>query len=379
MVRFVHTGDWQLGMTRYFLGPEAQPRFTADRVAAVARIGRLAVEQGCSFVVVSGDVFESNHVERCIVARALDAMAATPEVTFYLLPGNHDPFDAASVFRSASFTSRCPANVVVLHQPGPHPIGPGVELVAAPWSTKRPAEDLLAAALHGLPADGTVRIAVGHGATDVRSPATADPALVGLDALEAAIAEGRVHYVALGDRHSTSSEGGTDRVWYAGTPEPTDYREEDPGNVLVVEIGEGGAVSVAPHRVGDWRFVARTAVLRSAADVAHLDRDLADLPDKARTVLKLKLQGQLSLLDRARLEGVLEHHGELLGSLTHEGLGTTLLVEPQEGELDRLGLQGYAAETLADLRAAATADRSPEATDALVLLCRLAAPEAGAA
>ena len=29
MTKFVHTGDWQLGMTRHFLSDEAQARFTA--------------------------------------------------------------------------------------------------------------------------------------------------------------------------------------------------------------------------------------------------------------------------------------------------------------------------------------------------------------
>ena len=49
-----------------------------------------------------------------VLARAFDAMGVTPEVTFYLLPGNHDPLDAASIYTSNSFRERRPANVVVL-------------------------------------------------------------------------------------------------------------------------------------------------------------------------------------------------------------------------------------------------------------------------
>ena len=100
MTKFLHTADWQLGMTRHFLSDEAQARFTAARIEAITSIGALAVEEGCSFVVVGGDVFESNQVERQVVVRSLEAMKSTPDVTFYLLPGNHDPLDAASVFRS---------------------------------------------------------------------------------------------------------------------------------------------------------------------------------------------------------------------------------------------------------------------------------------
>jgi hypothetical protein len=35
-MRFVHTADWQLGMTRYFLNGEAQPRYSAARRDVVA-------------------------------------------------------------------------------------------------------------------------------------------------------------------------------------------------------------------------------------------------------------------------------------------------------------------------------------------------------
>src|ERR1700738_5528507 len=57
-MRFVHTADWQLGMTRYFLNGEAQPRYSAARRDVVAGIGTLAKDAGAAFVVVGGDVFE---------------------------------------------------------------------------------------------------------------------------------------------------------------------------------------------------------------------------------------------------------------------------------------------------------------------------------
>ena len=57
MARFLHTADWQLGMTRHFLSPEAQGRFAQDRIDAIRQIGDIAREQGAQFVVVCGDVF----------------------------------------------------------------------------------------------------------------------------------------------------------------------------------------------------------------------------------------------------------------------------------------------------------------------------------
>ena len=113
MIRFLHSGDWQLGMTRSVLGDEAQARFADARIAVVRRLGELARAQRCDFALVCGDVFESSQVERRTLARALEAIAGIP-VPVYLLPGNHDPLDAASVYRSAAFRDAAPAHVHVL-------------------------------------------------------------------------------------------------------------------------------------------------------------------------------------------------------------------------------------------------------------------------
>ena len=142
-MKFIHTADWQLGMTRHFLSGEAQPRYSGTRLDAVRRIGELAVEESCEFVLVCGDVFESNQIDRQVLVRALDAMASTPQVTFYLLPGNHDPLDAASIYRSNTFTLNKPDNVAVLDESGSISVAERIELVAAPWMSKRPLRDLV--------------------------------------------------------------------------------------------------------------------------------------------------------------------------------------------------------------------------------------------
>lgn len=376
MVRFLHSADWQLGMTRRFLDAEAQPRFTAARTEVVAAIGARAVAEGCRFVVVCGDVFETNHVDRQVVGRALDAMAATPEVTFYLLPGNHDPLDPSSVFRSPTFVERRPANVVVLDGPGPHPVAPGVELVAAPWTTKRPVEDLVSAAIAALPADGTVRIVAGHGAVSTLSPDRDDPSVIDVGRVEAAIEEGRVHYVALGDRHSTTAVGTSGRIHYSGAPEPTAFVEDDPGNVLLVELS-AGAVAVARRRVGTWTFASHYAHLTGAAGIASLEQFLDGLPDKGRTIVQLTLEGQLTLTHKAQLDAVLARQGDLFAALTTWDKKSDLVVLPDDGDLATLELSGFAQDAVADLREQAAGPHHPTAAqDALGLLFRLASTSA---
>ena len=141
-MRFLHTADWQLGMTRHFLNGEAQPRYSAARRDAVAGLGAIAAETGAEFVVVAGDVFEHNQLAPRDVSQSLEAMRAIG-VPVYLLPGNHDPLDASSVYTSALFIAERPDNVIVLDRTGAVQVRPGLEIVAAPWRSKKPTTDLL--------------------------------------------------------------------------------------------------------------------------------------------------------------------------------------------------------------------------------------------
>ncbi len=372
MVKFLHTADWQLGMTRHFLKGEAQARFNDARLNVIEQMGNIAIDEGCEFVVVCGDVFESNQVERAVLWRAFERMAATPSVDFYLLPGNHDPLDASSIYTSPTFRENRPDNVKALVSSEPVEATAGVELIAAPWTNKRPVTDLVNAACQGLQPTDSVRIVVGHGAEDSLSGYAGGPGLIGLGQLEEKIEAGLIHFVALGDRHSTTDVGSTGRVWYAGAPEPTDYDEVDPGNVLVVDV-DVERVSVESRRVGVWKFESYSQRLNDDAGLEVLQEWLSGLDNKDRTIVKLSLEGQLSLAQMARLEGILEYNGDLLAALESWERRSDLTVAPDDVDLDQMGFSGFAQQALLELRQKAeSGDKSNEAQDALALLYRLA-------
>lgn len=384
MVRFVHTADWQLGMTRHFLDSDAQARFTAARIEVVRRIGVLAETERCDFVVVCGDVFESNHLDRQVVVRSLEAMAEIP-VPVLLLPGNHDPLDAASVYASPTFTTHRPDHVRVIADDEPVAVAPGVEVVGAPWASKRPGRDLVADACRGLRPDGTQRILLGHGAVDVLSPDRHDPTRIATDVLHAAIDADVVHYVALGDRHSTTSVGSTGRIWYSGAPEPTDFVEVEPGMALVVELDErdggkpggsepgGTRCRVTRHPVGTWRFEEHRHELAGSSDVDRLARWFDGLGAKERTVVRLTLIGTLGLTDHARLLSVLDHNQDVLAGLDRWEKMSELVVLASEDDLGHLELHGFAASACDELvrAAAGHGQDAAAAVGALGLLHRL--------
>ncbi|HUO37661.1 MAG TPA: exonuclease SbcCD subunit D [Mycobacterium sp.] len=385
-MRFVHSADWQLGMTRYFLKGEAQPRYSAARRDAVAAIGAVASETGAEFVVVAGDVFEHNSLEARVISQSLEAMR-TIGVPVYLLPGNHDPLDASSVYTSPLFLAECPDNVVVLDRVGVHDVRPGLQIVAAPWRSKRPTTDLVAEALDGLPTDEVTRVLVAHGGVDILEPDRDKPWLIRLAGVEEALSRGAVHYVALGDKHSRMAVGASGRVWYSGSPEVTNFEdiEPDPGHVLIVDIDEHDAarpVRVDGRRVGRWQFVTLRRSVDNTRDVADLDINLDLLADKDRTVVRHGLTGSLTLTDHAALDACLDKHARLFASLQPWDRHTDIAVFPADGEFDDLGIGGFAAAAIDELMAAARSadlDQRDDAEAALALLLRLASRPGSAA
>jgi DNA repair exonuclease SbcCD nuclease subunit len=367
-------------MKRRFLCEDAQARFDEARFEAVRRIGEIAAAEDCELVVVCGDVFESNAVDRRSVARALEALSHCP-VPVYLLPGNHDPLDGASVYRSRGFLEGAPSQVHVLDDARPRRVRPGLELVGMPWASKRPGRDLVAETCAALePARGVVRIGIAHGCVDALSPDRDDPARIALAAAEAALADGRLHFLALGDRHSRTRVGETDRIHYAGAPEPTDWNEVAPGFVNVVDVDER-SVEVDARPVARWRFERRRGVpLSSPADLEAFEAWLAALPEKGRCILRLDFEGSLDLRGLAQLEAILERARDVFACVDVWEPDNRLAVLPDAGDFDGLGLAGFAARAVDGLRerAGGHGDDALAARDALALLVRLAAGSGGA-
>jgi DNA repair exonuclease SbcCD nuclease subunit len=376
MIRFVHTADWQLGMAPKFLNDEARARFAAARIDIIGTIGALARKTGCDFVVVAGDVFESNQVDRATVRRALDTMAEAG-LPFFLLPGNHDPLEPGSVFRTDPFLSHQPANVRVLEGGGPVVPMAGVEIVGAPWLSKRPVRDLVGEACRDLaPVEAGVRIVVGHGAVDMLSPDSRSPQMIRVERLEDVLSRHCVHYVALGDRHSTTKIGQSDAIWYSGAPEPTDFTEIDAGNVLVVEL-DRGSVGVAPHRVGTWHFVDKVVDVNGSEDIAQVANWLSDQSSKSTTLIRLAPVGTVGLQRKAMLDVLIEEEGHRFAAILLRASRSDLVVMPQDSDFSDLGLSGFAASTVARLREQASGHDGEAAQNALSLLYRLAGGDPG--
>lgn len=374
-VRFIHSSDWQLGMTRAFLDSEAAARFSQARIDAIATLGTLATERDAQFIVVAGDVFESNQLSRQTLLRALDALASLP-VPIVLLPGNHDPLNTASIFSTAEFL-QAGDRVKVLHDMVPIelPGVAGVEVVGAPWRSKHPNSDLCAQLASNLgAADGVIRIAVAHGQVDSLSPDTSRPEVIDLAAVERAITEQKYHYLALGDRHSLTEVGSSGCVWYSGAPVATAFDEVDPNKALLVNLTRHGSGDVAcvveSLQVGAWSFIAEQRAMNGADDLDQFRDWLNTLSNKERIVVKVGFEGSVNLATASALDELMDVQAQLFAGLWQRRRTSQLAIVPDALDQDSVSLSGYARDSWNELLTAAK-DSDPVAEDALRLFYRL--------
>lgn len=373
-VSFLHSSDVHIGMSRWFLNDVGAGReFEAARLDALRRLGEIAKERGCAFIVLAGDNFDANSLETRVSSRAIEALKAMP-VPVYLLPGNHDPLTPESVYnllRQQAPGAYVIENSAVLTDPS------GCEIIGAPLTTKRAMKDLVAVATADLEPSPNIRVVVGHGQVEARSNEI-QPDLIDLAQLEVKLATGAIDYVAMGDTHSAQALGDTGAVWYSGSPEVTDFTDLDHGGgevgsghalVVTIEKTTAGPAQVVVEQVpvGRWRFYSLHREVMGAEDVQEFLETLRALPTKDTTVVKYSLAGTIDVAaSRALAEGL----GELtplFANLYERQRLMDLHLEPTEDELSDLELTGVVRRAFETLRDSA----DPAATDAMHLMFRL--------
>jgi DNA repair exonuclease SbcCD nuclease subunit len=357
-------------MSRYYFTADSQPLFIQARFDSVVNIGKIANDQNCEFIVVCGDVFESNQVSQRTIDNAVEALNKIKLPT-YILPGNHDPHDASSVYTKTKF----PDHVHIILDSNPVSFGDNVEIVGAPWFSKQPDENLFSVLADQLEPvqNNNYRICVAHGAVDILVPNRTASDLIKFDKAKSAIDENVFQYIALGDKHSTMHVGGCPQIMYSGSPEPTDFRETDSGNVVVVDLAGGGATTET-IRVGKWYFIKQEFDINSSEDIGLLEDWYEQIVDKSRTVVRLKLRGGISLVSNNKLEKLLETHRNKLAVLDMNQDQQELVIIPEDEDFDALNLSGFAENTknrLVTVLDEGPPEKKMAARDALALLMRL--------
>ena len=302
MPRLLHMADVHLGARHDDLG-DAAAKQRERQFAAFSRAIDAAMERRVDVVLICGDLFDSNAQPRRSVERAAGELARLAErhIRAVLIPGTHDCYDAASIYRA--FDLRAMAGLppdsdllTVLTPDLPSVFfrelemqvhGPVFPTKAAPRS---PLDGLRVGSAADAPGPAAYQVGMIHGSLRVEGKVTSDDVLFTADE----IAASGLHYLALGHWHSFLQGRAGRTVWaYPGAPEPVALDQDGAGNVLLVSI-EGPtaapAVRVESVAVGRTRFQHLDVDVSSIASQDELCRRLRDLahPD---LVLDVRLLG----------------------------------------------------------------------------------------
>ncbi|MCB2262756.1 MAG: DNA repair exonuclease [Candidatus Thiosymbion ectosymbiont of Robbea hypermnestra] len=340
---FLHTADWQIGKRFARIPGDSGAALRLRRLETVKAIAELAEERRVDAVLVAGDVFEDNAVSDETLRRTMHALAPF-RGPWVLLPGNHDAGSTRSAWGRLRELAAVPESVILADRPEPIALRGGRLLVLpAPLPRRHESRDLTEW-FDAVPAEpGVARVGLAHGSVTNRLPAAAE----GQNPIADTRAEtAALDYLALGDWHGTLEVA--PRTWYAGTPEPDRFRTKDPGNVLLVTLGENGAAPrVEKVLVGHYRWERMACEVMDDAGLSLLDGRLAALGDGKRTLVRLGLAGTLDLAARQRLDELLADWRARLHFLEVDD--AELAARPGPEDIAALGATGFVRDAIAAL------------------------------
>lgn len=245
-MRFVHAADFHLGKSFGKYDEDTRAALKAARLDALRATGELAVAQKADLVVIAGDIFDAEAPPSRLVKRALDAVAAFPQVTWVWMPGNHDSLAAVDLWERLARDK--PDNVILATTPEVIEIGPDVAILPAPPPVRSPGYDLTAWMDN---ADTGLRIRIGLAHGSIKDFTSDDGALATIPPDRAKLSD--LDYLALGDWHGQGAV--SSHAWYAGAAETDSFKDHPAAGVLLVDIdGRGTPPRITQMPLGKYQW-----------------------------------------------------------------------------------------------------------------------------
>jgi DNA repair exonuclease SbcCD nuclease subunit len=296
-MQFLHTADWQIGMKAAATGGAAAA-VRAARLESAARVVAISAD----FLLVAGDTFEDNAVDRALVQQTGEILSRF-RGPVYLLPGNHDPLQPGSVWEHPVWKQY--GNLHVVRDPRAYAV-PGGTLIAAPLCETHSRRDPTLALVNIPRPEGPV-VAMSHGTVEGIDAATEHHPIA-----RDACARAGAQYLALGHWHSTSlypDAAGVVRMAYCGTQETTKFGERDSGNALLVRVADGVPAIERIH-TGVLSWVTLEEDVKAVGDMARLRDRVAGLAERA--LVRLEIRGLLHAAEADLLRQITEMRGRFL-------------------------------------------------------------------
>ncbi len=348
--RFIHTADWQLGRRFGRFDDALSGQLSAQRTEVITRIARAAAQHDCAHVLVAGDVWDTTTPSNAVLRQPLDVMGEHPDVTWWLLPGNHDADGPDGLWDRVE--ARAPDNVRALRVAEPVELEPGVQLLPAPWARIHHGEDLTRWMESAQTPIGAIRIGLAHGS--IKTFGTKNDGQASGETAEIIppdrAASARLDYLALGDWHARA--GVNARTHYPGTPEPDRFKTGDRGQVLLVEIDASGSeprVTDIPTAQYRWPVISATLRVNGHDAGADVERQIEGSAAR-HTLAEIHLSGETTVAEWAAFEAYLADLTDRCAHVEIRGASSVDLKVVAE-DLDALDAQGSVRGAAENLRA----------------------------
>ena len=261
------------------------------RLNVISKIADLAVQHDAFHVVVAGDVWDQQLPAEQTIRQPLDIMGGASQVTWWLLPGNHDPARENGLWDRIR-SMGCPANVKLMLTAEPFEAQDNVFFLPAPWTSKNPGADNTGWMDRAELPSGALRIGVAHGSmTDFGGDAAQKCTISVFERVR----DAGLDYLALGDWHGRMAIN--ERIHYPGTPETDLFASKDPGWVLLVTLpGRGELPSAVPLRTAEHHWASASLDILPGSQVSVILDGLMDTEIPAhKTLIRTVFKGQLPI------------------------------------------------------------------------------------
>ena len=299
MIRFLHSSDLHLGKPFGRFPEDVRGRLRQARQDSIGKLAATARAGGASHILLAGDTFDAETPKPTVIRHALNAMAADPDLTWVLMPGNHDSLAASELWRV--LTADLPDNVLLAKTTEPIKLGTAI-LLPAPCTVRHPGRDLTEW-MDGADTGDAIRIGLAHGGVrdfggSQNQPVDGGSAVIAPDRADRA----GLDYLALGDWHGRIEVGS--KTWYSGTPEADSFKPHRPAGALLVMIdGQGATPIVEEVETGSIRWKRATLDLLPEDDAVARHSDLLpELAMRKDTMLDFVARGRAALHDIVALE-----------------------------------------------------------------------------
>jgi exonuclease SbcD len=299
MLRILHTADVHLGARYTDLGEVAAAQRERQFAAFKTTID-LALADKVDVVLIAGDLFDSNTQPTRWVERVAAELArlVRGRIRTVIIPGTHDVYDDASVYRAHDIKGLAGSKpnddyVTLLTPDNPEVHITSCDLIvyATVFETKRAPQSPLKNMRVSSDNRATWKVGMVHGAIAISGKTDGDEVVITRDEIAAT----GLDYLALGHWHSTQQgKAGHVAYAYAGAPEPVALDQDRAGKVLIVSLDDsrgGRSVTFEERTVGRTRF-------------ERVEIDAATIKSQPELVTRLATRADPDLVLDVRLKGV---------------------------------------------------------------------------